>query len=103
MGALEILGWIAVGFVSFFIIGCLFAKLLINILFFDELVKNPIKDFFYGLFTWQKKVPVYRDIGNNQFSNVFASMFPVHHYEWVKRGTLKKEIKEWLFKRFKRK
>ena len=99
MSGLEILGWIAVGFVSFFIIGCLFAKLLINILFFDELVKNPIKDFFYGLFTWQKKVPVYRDIGNNQFSNLLASMLPVHHYEWRKRGTLKEEIKEWLFKR----
>ena len=99
MAVLEILGWITVGVVSFFIIGCLFAKLLINILFFDELVKNPIKDFFYGLFTWQKKVPVYRDIGDNQFSNVFAAMFPVDHYEWVKRGTLKEEIKEWLFKR----
>ena len=99
MTGLEILGWIAVGIVSFFIIGCLFAKLLINILFFDELIKNPIKDFFYGLFTWQKKVPVYRDIGDNQFSNVLASMFPVHHYEWVKRGTLKEEITEWLFKR----
>lgn len=99
MSGLEILGWIAVGFVSFFIIGCLFAKLLINILFFDELIKNPIKDFFYGLFTWQKKVPVYRDIGNNQFSNVLASMFPIHHYEWRKRGTLKEEIKELLFKR----
>ena len=46
MGILEILGWLAVGFVSFFIIGCLFANLLINILFFDELIKNPIKDFF---------------------------------------------------------
>ena len=103
MSGLEILGWIVIGIVSFFIIGCLFGKLLINILFFDELVKNPIKDFFYGLFTWQKKVPVYRDIGDNQFSNVLASMFPVHHYEWVKRGTLKKEIKELLFKRFKRK
>jgi hypothetical protein len=44
-------------------------------------------------------VPVYRDIGDNQFSNVLASMFPVHNYEWVKRGTLKEEIKEWLFKR----
>ena len=74
-------------------------KLLINILFFDELIKNPIKDFFYGLFTWQKKVPVYRDIGNNQFSNLFAAMFPVHHYEWVKRGTLKEEIKEWFNKK----
>jgi hypothetical protein len=58
-----------------------------------------IKDFFYGLFTWQKKVPVYRDIGNNQFSNVFAAMFPVDHYEWVKRGTLKEEIKEWFNKK----
>ena len=99
MGCLEILGWISVGIVSFFIIGCLFVKLLINILFFDELVKNPIKDFFYGLFTWQKKVPVYRDIGNNQFSNVLAAMFPVHHYEWAKRGTLKEEIKEWFIKK----
>ena len=58
-----------------------------------------IKDFLYGLFTWQKKVPVYRDIGNNQFSNVLAAMFPVHHYEWVKRGTLKEEIKEWFIKK----
>jgi hypothetical protein len=58
-----------------------------------------IKDFFYGLFTWQKKVPVYRDIGNNQFSNVFAAMFPVDHYEWVKRGKLKEEIKEWFNKK----
>lgn len=99
MEVLEILGWIAVGIVSFFIVGCLFAKLLINILFFDELIKNPIKDFFYGLFTWQKKVPVYRDIGNNQFSNVLAAMFPVDHYEWVKRGTLKEEIKEWFIKK----
>ena len=40
MEVLEILGWIAVGFVLFFIIGCLFANLLINILFFDELVKE---------------------------------------------------------------
>ena len=99
MGILEILGWITIGIVSFFIIGCLFAKLLINILFFDELIKNPIKDFFYGLFTWQKKVPVYRDIGNNQFSNILAAMFPVDHYEWVKRGTLKEEIKEWFIKK----
>ena len=99
MGILEILGWIAIGVVSFFIIGCLFAKLLINILFFDELIKNPIKDFLYGLFTWQKKVPVYRDIGNNQFSNILAAMFPVDHYEWVKRGTLKEEIKEWFIKK----
>ena len=99
MAVLEILGWIVIGIGSFFIIGCLFGKLLINILFFDELVKNPIKDFFYGLFTWQKKVPVYRDIGNNQFSNIFAAMFPVHHYEWVKRGTLKEEIKEWFNKK----
>lgn len=58
-----------------------------------------IKDFFYGLFTWQKKVPIYRDIGNNQFSNVFAALFPVDHYEWVKRGTLKEEIKEWFIKK----
>ena len=94
MEVLEILGWIVIGIVSFFIIGCLFAKLLINILFFDELVKNPIKDFFYGLFTWQKKVPVYRDIGDNQFSNVFAAMFPVHHYEWVKMKTPIQWIKE---------
>jgi hypothetical protein len=26
-------------------------------------------------------------------------MFPVHHYEWVKRGTLKEEIKEWFIKK----
>jgi hypothetical protein len=26
-------------------------------------------------------------------------MFPVHHYEWVKRGTLKEEIKEWFNKK----
>ena len=94
MSGLEILGWIGIGIVSFFIIGCLFAKLLINILFFDELVKKPIKDFFYGLFTWQKKVPVYRDIGNNQFSNVFAAMFPVDHYEWKKMKTPIQWIKE---------
>jgi hypothetical protein len=66
---------------------------------FYYFILPDIKDFLYGLFTWQKKVPVYRDIGNNQFSNVFAAMFPVDHYEWVKRGTLKEEIKEWLFKK----
>jgi hypothetical protein len=53
-----------------------------------------IKDFLYGLFTWQKKVPVYRDIGNNQFSNVFAAMFPVDHYEWRKMKTPIQWIKE---------
>jgi hypothetical protein len=53
-----------------------------------------IKDFLYGLITWQKKVPVYRDIGNNQFSNVFAAMFPVDHYEWRKMKTPIQWIKE---------
>ena len=56
-----------------------------------------IRDFFYGLKTWQKKVPVYRDIGNNQFSNLFAFMFPIERYEWKKRETPKiiTQIKKW--------
>lgn len=47
-----------------------------------------IRDFFYGLFTWQKKVPIYRITGSNQFSELFDLMFP-HHYEWRKRETPK--------------
>ena len=88
MNFLEIMGLI---FVS------MFGLAFIGVFIFFWIPE--IKDFFYGLFTWQKKVPVYRDIGNNQFSNVFAAMFPVDHYEWVKRGTLKEEIKEWFNKK----
>lgn len=47
-----------------------------------------IRDFFYGLFTWQKKVPIYRINGSNQFSELF-SWFSPHHYEWSKRKTPK--------------
>jgi hypothetical protein len=88
MNFLEIMGLIFVSMLGLVFIG-------VFIFFWIP----EIKDFFYGLFTWQKKVPVYRDVGNNQFSNVFAAMFPVHHYEWVKRGTLKEEIKEWFNKK----
>jgi hypothetical protein len=49
---------------------------------------RSIKDFFYGLFTWQKKVPIYRINGSNQFSELFSWCFP-HHYEWRKRETPK--------------
>ena len=93
MTVLEILGWIAVGIVSFFIIGCLFAKLLINILFFDELIKNPIKDFFYGLFTWQKRVPVYVLTGNSFMTDWLDMLIP-DHYEWRKMKTPIQWIKE---------
>ena len=57
-----------------------------------------IKDFFYGLFTWQKKVPVGRDIGNNSISNMLAFLCPVDHYEWRPR-----EIPKWIKKLFKNK
>jgi len=88
MNFLEIMGLIFVSMFSLAFIGAF-------IFFWIP----EIKDFLYGLFTWQKKVPVYRDIGNNQFSNVFAAMFPVDHYEWVKRKSLKEEIKEWFIKK----
>ena len=87
MNFLEIMGLI---FVSMF--GLVF---ILAFIFFWIPV---IKDFLYGLFTWQKKVPVGRDIGNNFISNMLAFLCPVDHYEWVKRGTLKEEIKAWLFK-----
>lgn len=83
MNFLEIMGLI---FVS------MFGLAFIGAFIFFWIPK--IKDFFYGLFTQQKKVPVYRDIGNNQFSNVFAAMFPVDHYEWVKMKTPIQWIKE---------
>ena len=82
-----------VGLVFIILLGIAFC------IYFYCFILSDIKDFFYGLFTWQKKVPVYRDIGNNQFSNVLAAMFPVDHYEWVKRGALKEEIKEWFIKK----
>lgn len=53
-----------------------------------------IKDFLYGLFTWQKKVPVGRDIGNNSISNMLAFLCPIDHYEWVKMKTPIQWIKE---------
>ena len=59
---------------------------------------SDIKDFFYGLFTWQKKVPVGRDIGNNSISNMLAFLCPVDHYEWQPR-----EIPNWIKKLFKNK
>jgi hypothetical protein len=83
MNFLEIMGLI---FVS------MFGLVFIGAFIFFWIPK--IKDFLYGLFTWQKKVPVYRDIGNNQFSNVFAAMFPVDHYEWRKMKTPIQWIKE---------
>ena len=58
---------------------------------------GDIRDFFYGLFTWQKKVPIYRINGSNQFSELFSWLSP-HHYEWRKRETPKiiTKIKEML-------
>ena len=47
---------------------------------------RDLKDFFYGLFTWQKKVPMLS--GNNQFSELFSWFFP-QQYEWHKRKTPK--------------
>ena len=85
MSFLEILGLVFVSMLAF--------SLTFVFIF---LWSSDIKDFFYGLFTWQKKVPVYRDIGNNQFSNVFAAMFPVDHYEWQPR-----EIPSWIKRIFK--
>ena len=85
MNFLEILGLIFASMLAFGL--TLTIKLLCG---------SDIKDFFYGLFTWQKKVPVYRDIGNNQFSNVLAAMFPIDHYEWQPR-----EIPNWIKKLFK--
>ena len=76
----QIFGWI---FLSLLIIG------FITYLYFNwKDMLESIKDFFYGLFTWQKKVPIYRITGGNQFSELFNLMTP-HHYEWSKRETLK--------------
>ena len=75
------------------IFGWLFLVLLV-IAFITYLCLNwknmlgSIMDFFYGLFTWQKKVPIYRINGSNQFSELFSWLFP-HHYEWRKRETPK--------------
>ena len=77
---IQIFGWIFLVLlvIGFFMYLCLSWK--------DMLIS--IKDFFYGLFTWQKKVPIYRINGSNQFSELFSWSFP-HHYEWRKRETPK--------------
>ena len=76
----QIFGWI---FLSLLVIG------IITYLCFNwKDMFVSIKDFFYGLFTWQKKVPIYRITGGNQFSELFNWMSP-HHYEWRKRETPK--------------
>jgi len=80
MIVIQIFGWI---FLSQLVIGFI-AYLCFN--WKDILVS--IKEFFYGLFTWQKKVPIYRLSGSNQFSELFSLMSP-HHYEWRKRETPK--------------
>lgn len=73
------------------IVGLIFIILLgiAFCIFFYYFILPDIKDFLYGLFTWQKKVAVGRDIGNNSISNMFAFLFPVDHYEWHKRETPK--------------
>ena len=85
MNFLEILGLIFVSMLAFSLT-----------FIFIFLLGSDIKDFFYGLFTWQKKVPVGRDIGNNSISNVLAFLGPVDHYEWQPR-----EIPNWIKKLFK--
>lgn len=77
---IYIFGWI---FLALFIIG------FITCLYFNwKDMLGSIKDFFYGLFTWQKKVPIYKISGSNQFSELFSWIFP-DHYEWRKRETPK--------------
>ena len=59
----QIFGWI---FLSLLVIG------FITYLYFNwKDMLGSIKDFFYGLFTWQKKVPIYRITSGNQFSELF--------------------------------
>ena len=87
MNFLEIMGLIFVSMLAFSLT-----------FIFIFLCWSDIKDFFYGLFTWQKKVPVGRDIGNNSISNMLAFLCPVDHYEWQPR-----EIPNWIKKLFKNK
>ena len=77
---IYIFGWI---FLALLVI-CFVAYICFN---WKDIMIN-IKEFFYGLFTWQKKVPIYRITGSNQFSELFSWIFP-HHYEWRKRETPK--------------
>ena len=94
---LEILGWMLLGQVVLI----LTFYVLIS---WDGWMKD-LKNFFYGLWTWQERKPVYRDIGNNQFENLFAWLSPVDHWEWVKRKTPKfiRKIKIWYNKTFQKK
>lgn len=80
MIVIQIFGWI---FLVLFIIA-LITCICLN---WKNMLES-IKDFFYGLFTWQKKVPIYKISGSNQFSELFDWIFP-HHYEWRKRETPK--------------
>lgn len=73
---IEIVGWI---FSVLFVIA-LITCLCLN---WKDML-GSVRDFFYGLFTWQKKVPIYRITGSNQFTELFDWMIP-HHYEWRKR------------------
>jgi len=77
---IQIFGW-------FFLILLVIALIICICLNWKDILRD-FKDFFYGLFTWQKKVPIYRITGSNQFSELFDWMFP-HHYEWRKRETPK--------------
>ena len=77
---IQIFGWI---FLALLVIGFV-AYICLN---WKDMLES-IKDFFYGLFTCQKKVPIYRITGSNQFSELFSWIFP-HHYEWRKRETPK--------------
>ena len=77
---IQIFGW-------FFLVLLTIAVIICICLNWKDMV-GSIKDFFYGLFTWQKKVPIYKISGSNQFSELFSWIFP-DHYEWRKRETPK--------------
>ena len=77
---IQIFGW-------FFLVLLTITVIICICLNWKDMV-GSIKDFFYGLFTWQKKVPIYKISGSNQFSELFSWIFP-DHYEWRKRETPK--------------
>ena len=57
------------------------------------LIIKFIGRFFYGLFTWQKRVPVYVLTGNSFMTDWLDMMIP-DHYEWRKMKTPIQWIKE---------
>ena len=57
---------------------------VLSVIVFWDYHKTKWHDFFYGLFTWQEKVPIYNMRGNSFFIQWMSMWWP-DHYEWKKR------------------